>query len=251
MAVEQASGASLREYEFNQWQEFYSKISGFPPAARADIECAYMGAQRFHRGQARISGERYFSHPRRVALILIEEAGITNPTVIISALLHDTAEDTSMWEPPPGSRLSKFSRIGAIFDLQIELDLEDLTMDIPAGNRENEKEEAEKVYYQTLADASCEALLVKLADRLHNLRTLGAMPPDKQVKKIGDTFILTQICKRAADEYPKETDVLLKLTEKATRSAITQLPRSERRTIYEAHQRAKRFKYDEIGDLDF
>lgn len=80
---------------------FMSKIHGFMPVEDArQVELAYLLAKKLHKGQTRKElgpdGQplRYFEHLRRVALILIDEAGITDPSIIIAALLHDAIEDS-------------------------------------------------------------------------------------------------------------------------------------------------------------
>lgn len=126
-----------------------------------------------HKNQMRESGERYFEHCRATALILIDEFRIFNAEIIEAGLLHDILED---------SFLLTYDRIELVFGVRVARIVESLTKhpDKPAAQYvEQIKGEAN---YSGLG-----VLYVKLADRLHNLRTLGACSPEKQRRKIEET----------------------------------------------------------------
>jgi GTP diphosphokinase / guanosine-3',5'-bis(diphosphate) 3'-diphosphatase len=123
---------------------------------------AYKLAKYGHKDQLREDGERYFEHPKAVALILIQELRIIDADTIIAALMHDLQEDSFIlsWED-----------IEDIFG-------KDVSRYVRAVTKEPNKD-----YLGNLLEAPTPALFVKLADRLHNLRTLGACRPEKQLKK--------------------------------------------------------------------
>ncbi len=130
------------------------------------VMLAYKLSKYGHRGQTRDGGERYFEHPKEVALIIINELRILDPDVIISALLHDLQEDSFIldWED-----------LEDIFGSRVVLSVRALT-----------KEEG-KDYFSNLLAADADVLLVKLADRLHNLRTLRECSDAKKRKQIKET----------------------------------------------------------------
>lgn len=127
---------------------------------------AYKLAKYGHKDQLREDGERYFEHPKAVALILIQELKLFDADTIIAALMHDLQEDSFIldWD-----------------------DIEDLFgKDVSRYVRAVTKE-PNKDYLGNLLEAPTPALFVKLADRLHNLRTLGACRPEKRLKQIKET----------------------------------------------------------------
>ena len=137
-----------------------------PPSELRRVMLAYQFAKHGHKGQTRETGERYFEHPKAVALILIRELKILDPDAIITALLHDIYEDTFIltWE-----------NIEDVFGKDIVRYVRALT------------KEPGKDYLAHLLRAPTPVLFVKLADRLHNLRTLGGCRPEKKAKQIKET----------------------------------------------------------------
>lgn len=190
------------QHEAAQWESYGAILQdhGVPFTSLADIQLAYNFAQEAHRGQLRASGEPYFSHPRAVSLILLE-AGVTDPDVHIVALLHDVPEDNFALIAQAAAKLpydaattDALERVGrALFDSKITEMLWTLTE--PSEDEydyETDKRIGkEELYYEqlqlALSGRNPEVLLVKMADRLHNLQTLRAMPPDKQRNKINET----------------------------------------------------------------
>lgn len=132
-----------------------------------------------HQDQHRKSGEAYVSHPLQVAKILVEELDIRDPELLAAAVLHDTVEDV----PEVTSEV-----IGEIFGKNIEIIVDACTK---ITNFSGDKQTFYKMVHRKLfsgAAANLEVLLVKLADRLHNLRTMASMPRDKQQKIAEETL---------------------------------------------------------------
>lgn len=143
-----------------------------------DMECivaAYMLAKEAHQGQMRKSGEPYIIHPIAVARIVAEEFELgANP--IMAAFLHDVVEDT------PYTLDDIKERFG-----------EDVAflVGVVTKQKKSEYNQSKQIdnYRQILASVQFDvrAILIKLADRLHNMRTLESMKPDKQMKIAGET----------------------------------------------------------------
>ncbi|MBU2538650.1 MAG: HD domain-containing protein [Proteobacteria bacterium] len=132
-----------------------------------------------HQDQRRKSGEAYISHPLQVAKILVEELDILDPELLAAAVLHDTVEDV----PEVTSEV-----IGEIFGKNIEIIVDACTK---IANFSGNKQTFYKLVHRKLfsgAAAHLEVLLIKLADRLHNLRTMGSMPRDKRQKIAEETL---------------------------------------------------------------
>ncbi len=227
-------GPNPSNLEINKWLEFEAKILDFPSQVKSDIEAAYKSAEKGHRGQFRVNGDRFFDHPRAVALILIDEVGIRNPEILILALLHDTWEDTALWATPLGSgQVDEFEKISQSFNRKIAYELHDLTINEEVFG----KAEAEEIYYQALSRTSSEVLLVKMADRLHNLQTLSIMPCEKRFKKLKETSRLIPICERASNDYPQETGILMELINTAITEAEQDLPENTRKDLAKSRRR--------------
>ena len=133
------------------------------------LEQAYLLASRAHEGQKRISGEPYIVHPLSAAIILVEY-GMDTDTVA-AALLHDVVEDTEI----------TLDQIRREFGPEIALLVDGVTKlgRIPFSSRE--RQQAENVRKMLLAMAQdVRVIIVKLADRLHNMRTLECKSEDKK-----------------------------------------------------------------------
>lgn len=139
------------------------------------IERAYRVAREKHEGQARQSGEPYITHPLAVAQILAD-LGL-GPRAIAAALLHDTVEDT-------GYALTELTEefgdeVAMLVDGVTKLD----------KVKYGESAQAETVRKMIVAmSKDIRVLLIKLADRLHNARTWGFVPPEKAAKKAKETL---------------------------------------------------------------
>ena len=132
-----------------------------------------------HSEQRRKSGEPYIYHPLAVAQICVEEIGL-GTTSIIAALLHDVVEDTEIG----------LDEIKSDFGSKISRIIDGLTKiaGLPTQGISKQAENQRKVLL-TLSD-DVRVILVKLADRLHNMRTLGSMPQHKRLKIISETIHL-------------------------------------------------------------
>lgn len=148
---------------------------------REMIISAFTFANKAHCGVRRKSGEPYILHPIAVALIVVSEIGLGVKSVI-SALLHDVVEDTSY----------TVEDIASMYGEKVSQMVDGLTKMKLAGNlASGDSEQAEnfKKMLLTLSD-DVRVIIIKLADRLHNMRTLDSMPPHKQMKIISETMYL-------------------------------------------------------------
>ncbi len=138
---------------------------------------AYEMARDAHKGQFRKSGEPFIIHPLEVARIVAMDLGL-GVKAIVSSLLHDMVEDTDMTEADVEKHFG--SKIAQIVDGLTKLSgAFEQTTSLQAENF--------KKTLLTLADDS-RVILIKLADRLHNMRTLGSMQQHKQMKIAGETI---------------------------------------------------------------
>lgn len=144
------------------------------------IESAYRFAKEAHKGVRRRSGEPYILHPIAVAKIASQEIGLGS-TSICSALLHDVVEDTEY----------SVEDIEKHFGRKIARIVEGLTK--ISGGIFGDKASAQAENFRKLLLTMSEdirVVLIKMADRLHNMRTLGSMAPNKQYKIAGETLYI-------------------------------------------------------------
>ncbi|MFF7591189.1 RelA/SpoT family protein [Kitasatospora purpeofusca] len=145
------------------------------PALLRDIEKAYAVAEKWHRGQKRKSGDPYITHPLAVATILAE-LGMDAPT-LMAGLLHDTVEDTDYGLET--LRKDFGDSVALLVDGVTKLDR------VKFG----EAAQAETVRKMVVAMAKDpRVLVIKLADRLHNMRTMRYLKREKQEKKARETL---------------------------------------------------------------
>ncbi len=143
------------------------------------IKRAFFLAKEAHAGIRRRSGEPYLLHPIAVAQICVEEIGLGVKSVV-AALLHDVVEDTDY----------TVEDIEHIFGPKIASMVEGLTKMSGVFNADtSEQAEYFRKVLLTLSD-DVRVILIKIADRLHNMRTLGAMPLNKQIKITSETIYL-------------------------------------------------------------
>ena len=142
---------------------------------RKMIRKAYEIAVKAHSEQRRKSGEPYILHPIAVARICAEEIGL-GPTAIACALLHDVVEDTDI----------TLDEIELDFGHRVRKIVDGLTKLDNAYNAESPQAENFKKVLSTLVE-DVRVVLIKMADRLHNMRTLGSMPRHKQLKIAAET----------------------------------------------------------------
>jgi len=154
------------------------RISEYNPRSDQElIRKAYAYGERMHDGQFRRSGEPYFTHPFAVAMILAEQR--LDDASIITALLHDTIEDTRSTKSMISDEFS--SEIAELVDGVTKLTNMELSS--------KETKEAENIRKLIMAMArDVRVVLVKLADRLHNMRTIKSMPQPKQLQKARETM---------------------------------------------------------------
>jgi GTP pyrophosphokinase len=140
------------------------------------IKDAFEYAKRMHEGQLRKSGEPYIVHPLDVAITLSQYH--TDPTTIISGLLHDTIEDTD----------ATFEDIRELFGEEVALITEGVTklkqykfkgLDLEAAKQATQAQNHQRMLLAMAKDIR--VIIVKLADRLNNIRTLKSLPEEKQV----------------------------------------------------------------------
>ena len=143
----------------------------------ARIEKAFLLAKTAHKGIVRKSGEPYIMHPLAVARIVAKEIGLGS-TSICAALLHDVVEDTEY----------TVEDIAGLFDPKIAQIVDGLTKISGGVFGENVSGQAENFRKLLLTiSEDIRVILIKIADRLHNMRTLGSMPAAKQYKIAGET----------------------------------------------------------------
>jgi guanosine-3',5'-bis(diphosphate) 3'-pyrophosphohydrolase len=144
------------------------KLAGYlPPATVARVREAYLLGAQAHAGQTRRSGEPYITHPVAVASILADLK--LDAEAVIAAILHDTIEDT----------LLKRAEIEARFGADVGALVEGVTKLDKVKFQSRQEANAESFRKMLLAMArDLRVILIKLADRLHNMRTLDAMADD-------------------------------------------------------------------------
>ena len=147
------------------------------PAQVDEVYRAYLLGARAHEGQSRVSGEPYISHPVAVARILSEMHMDANS--IIAAILHDVIEDT------PTLKQNLVDEFGEeVADL-----VDGVSKLTQIDFRSRAEAQAENFRKMMLAMAKdIRVIIIKLADRLHNMRTLDAMPPDKRRRIARETM---------------------------------------------------------------
>ena len=137
-------------------------------------------ARQAHKGVRRLSGEPYIMHPLAVAQIVCGEIGLGS-TSICAALLHDVVEDTDY----------TVEDISNIFGPKIAQIVDGLTKISGGifGDKTSAQAESFKKLLLTMSD-DIRVILIKISDRLHNMRTLGSQPPNKQYKIAGETLYI-------------------------------------------------------------
>ncbi len=166
------------EYEYSLLRDNLYRCD--KPGDSELIDKAFRFANEAHRDMYRNSGEPYIIHPINVARIVNQEMGLGARSVV-AALLHDVVEDTGI----PLEAISKEfgSKIASLID--------GLTKISGTYNKETHSLQAEnfRKMLMTLSD-DIRVILIKIADRLHNMRTLDSMPEHKRMKVAGETIYL-------------------------------------------------------------
>lgn len=166
-----------------KWQELQDECRKAKVCKRNDdwlfVKRAFLLAKEAHKGVRRRSGEPYIIHPIEVATICVREIGLGKKSVV-AALLHDVVEDTEY----------TVEDISRIFTPKIASMVDGLTK--MAGVYKNDTTEQAEYFRKVLLTLSDDVrvIIIKIADRLHNMRTLGAMPRNKQIKITSETIYL-------------------------------------------------------------
>ena len=162
----------MRQYELVE------KVARYDPQADEDLlNRAYVYAMKAHGSQVRASGEAYFNHPLEVAAILTDMK--LDSATIAAALLHDTVEDTEATQ----------QEIADKFGFEIASLVDGLTKIAKLDMVTKEATQAENLRKLLLAmSRDVRVLLVKLADRLHNMRTLHHVKPEKRQRIAQETM---------------------------------------------------------------
>lgn len=141
------------------------------------VQKAYDISASAHAGQQRVSGDPFITHPLAVAMILADLEMDTDS--IVAALLHDTIEDTSFTE----------DKLRQEFGVEVAELVIGVTKLEKLQFKSKEEQQAENLRKMLLAMAKdLRVILIKLADRLHNMQTLKYMPEDKQIEKAKETL---------------------------------------------------------------
>lgn len=208
---------------------------------KINIRKAYEMAVMAHRSQRRKAGEPYVLHPIEVARICVEEIGL-GPTAVISALLHDVVEDTNV----------TLEEINKEFGPKIGMIVDGLTKLDGLYNMETAQAENYKKVLSTLI-TDVRVVLIKMADRLHNLRTISAMPRHKQLKIAAETeYIYAPLAHRLGFYNIKSEfqDICLKIQEpEAYEEIVRKLQESEsaRNEYIERFIRPLRVELDQLN----
>ena len=159
-------------------EDLLNIIKKYNPAGDTEIvERAYNYAAQAHDGQKRVSGEDYIFHPLEVAKILAE-LNMDNIT-IAAGLLHDVIEDTKC----------TYEDCKNLFGEEIAMLVDGVTKLGKLEYKTKEEQQAESLRKMFIAMAKdIRVIMIKLADRLHNMRTLRFLPPEKQKEKARETM---------------------------------------------------------------
>ncbi|HZV53644.1 MAG TPA: HD domain-containing protein, partial [Rhodocyclaceae bacterium] len=160
------------------FDRFRASIAAYlKPEDAAQVEAAYYFSAEAHRGQYRTSGEPYVSHPLAVAGTLANWR--LDPQALIAALLHDVMEDTVITKAQLAEHFGKTA--AELVDGVSKIDR--------IENQSYEEAQAENFRKMLLAMArDVRVILIKLSDRLHNMRTLDAVRPDKRRRIARETL---------------------------------------------------------------
>jgi RelA/SpoT family (p)ppGpp synthetase len=178
LAPDVAEPVKKRKPQMMRQYDLIDRVKAYNPNTNEDLlNRAYVYAMMAHGTQLRASGDPYFSHPLEVAAILTDLK--LDDATIVAALLHDTIEDTEATRAEIDEKFGP--EIGALVDGLTKLKKLDLVT--------REAKQAENLRKLLLAIAAdVRVLLIKLADRLHNMRTLDFMRPDSRRRTAEETL---------------------------------------------------------------
>lgn len=166
-----------------RFEEIIDKISAYNPAADVElIKKAYIFSAKVHQGQMRLSGEPYLSHIIEVAHILADMQ--MDALTVAAGILHDTVEDTL-------TTLDKIKELfgeeaAALVDGVTKIGKISFEAKTASSGEERQAENFRKMIIAMAQDIR--VIMIKLADRMHNMRTLSALAPEKRVKIARETM---------------------------------------------------------------
>jgi GTP diphosphokinase / guanosine-3',5'-bis(diphosphate) 3'-diphosphatase len=159
-------------------EDIVERLQSNNPEADVDlVRRAYIFSAKAHQGQTRLSGESYLIHPLDVAKILSELR--LDPATVAAGILHDTIEDTT----------STLEEIRSLFGEEVAKLVDGMTKLSRMELQSREEREAQNFRKMIVAMSNdIRVILIKLADRLHNMRTLTFLPPEKQKRTAQETL---------------------------------------------------------------
>ncbi|BCS35572.1 GTP pyrophosphokinase [Luteitalea sp. TBR-22] len=161
-----------------RFEDLVDKVRRYSPDADLELlRRAYVFSAREHKGQVRHSGEPYLVHPLEVANLLADMR--LDAVAVAAGLLHDVVEDT----------LTSIERVAELFGPEVAHVVEGVTKlsSIPFSSKEAQQAENFRRMFLAMVD-DIRVILVKLADRLHNMRTLGHVPDEKRERIARETL---------------------------------------------------------------
>ena len=159
-------------------KDLVARVQSYNPRTNVrKLRAAYDYAKKAHANQRRRSGEPYFTHPVAVAALLAEQR--LDDATLITALLHDTVEDTEATHADITKRFGK--EIADLVDGVTKL------TNLQLGSVETKQAENFRKLFVAMSK-DLRVILVKLFDRLHNMRTIKSLPPEKQQRKARETM---------------------------------------------------------------
>jgi GTP pyrophosphokinase/guanosine-3',5'-bis(diphosphate) 3'-pyrophosphohydrolase len=176
-------------------EDLIALVRNYNPRTNDDlIRRAYAYGINMHEGQLRQSGEPYFTHPVAVAAILTEQR--LDDATIVTALLHDTIEDTK----------STYSEVTRLFGEEVAELVDGVTKltNLQLSSTQSKQAENFRKLFMAMSK-DLRVILVKLADRLHNMRTIKSMKPEKQAQKARETMeIFAPLAGRMGMQWMRE-----------------------------------------------
>lgn len=194
-------------------ETFLKRLEGrFSKEQIEDIDFAYDIAKEAHRPAVRDGGVRYFEHPRSGCLIMMDELGLYNRDLLISFLLHDVGEDTPMLGNITKSydvfREKARLRLAKLFGDRVADTVIRLTKPSIENICFHTKQEAYDFYLTELTKSE-DAVLLKMVDRLHNLRSLRANKPEKLERQIRETRdVYLPVFETVSGEWKQYAEIL-------------------------------------------
>ena len=194
-------------------EDLIALVHNYNPRTNTDlIRRAYAYGTQMHEGQMRHSGEPYFSHPIAVAAILTEQR--LDDATIVTALLHDTIEDTK----------STYAEVSRQFGVEVAELVDGVTKltNLQLSSTQSQQAENFRKLFMAMSK-DLRVILVKLADRLHNMRTIKSMRAEKQAQKARETMeIFAPLAGRMGMQWMREEleDLSFKVLNPDARNSI-------------------------------